>query len=65
MVFNVLKILGLIASGLGIGAEVLSGFVKDKEMKKAVKETVDEALNERIGINNEKTEDEDENEEES
>lgn len=41
---NLIKVLGIIASAVGIGASLLSGWVEDKKMDERIDVKVNEAL---------------------
>ena len=53
---KIIKILGFIATAVGIGASLLSDYVQDKQMDAKIEECIDKKLN--------KTEEEDQDEEE-
>ena len=62
MPLNYIKAIGFGATVLGIGANLVSDWVKDRKMNDTINETVDRALNERTHINEEDEDEEDEEE---
>ena len=54
---KIIKILGFIATAVGIGASLLSDYVQDRQIEEKIEECINKKLN---GIDEEDNEDEDE-----
>ncbi len=62
---NVIKFIGFLATGIGIGATLLSDWADEKKMEETITEKVNNALSEHLDENEEEEEDEDEDNKES
>lgn len=46
---KIIKILGIAATAIGVGASLLNGWVTERKMESVIKEKVNEALSEQDG----------------